>query len=111
MTLPNGEQAIVPAGKVRNYLLSPHHLLGAHKAVVFARLGFRRRNWRDLRRALKRIAMTGEALHLGVTEYGQKFLIRGILRSAQGDSVAFVTIWMIPAGEDTPRFVTAYPET
>ncbi len=35
MKLPNGEHAIVPLEKLREYCLNPTHRVGGHKAHVF----------------------------------------------------------------------------
>jgi len=35
MELPNGERAIVPIEKLRDYCLNPTHRVGSHKAHVF----------------------------------------------------------------------------
>jgi hypothetical protein len=40
MQLPNATEVIIPEGKIRDYLLSPSHPRGQHKAEYFAALGF-----------------------------------------------------------------------
>jgi hypothetical protein len=60
---------------------------------------------RDLRATL-----SGEALSLDVTGYGQKFAVRGVLTGPNGRAGRVVTVWIILSDEVSPRFVTAYPE-
>ncbi|TVQ42895.1 MAG: hypothetical protein EA370_00040 [Wenzhouxiangella sp.] len=38
--LPNPEQAVVDERKIRDYLLSPVHAVGRHKAQFFRALGY-----------------------------------------------------------------------
>ncbi len=42
--------------------------------------------------------------------YGQKYEVRGRLRTPSGALVGMVTVWIILNGEASPRFVTAFPE-
>ncbi len=42
MQLPHAGEAIVPRGKVENYLLDLAHPIGGGKARFFLRFGFRR---------------------------------------------------------------------
>ncbi len=44
MKLPHAEQALVPRGKIENYLLDPAHPIGGGKARFFVHFGFRRAN-------------------------------------------------------------------
>lgn len=94
MKLPFAEQAIVSAEKLKNYLLSPAHPTGVHKARVFASIGYTRRNWREFRGALKEIARNEDADRLVDDVHGQKFLIRGILQGPTGRSLSVVTVWI-----------------
>jgi len=40
LKIPNGDAAIIPIEKIRDYLLSPTHPVGRYKAAVFRQLGF-----------------------------------------------------------------------
>lgn len=40
--LPRHESALIPARKLRDYLLDLEHPVGCHKALYLARLGFSR---------------------------------------------------------------------
>jgi hypothetical protein len=59
--------------------------------------------------ALLRLAAEGEAHLLEDSEYGQKYLVRGQI-SGEGARPAEVdSVWIVRAGDDTPRLVTVYP--
>ena len=58
---------------------------------------------------LETLASDGSAEPSNRTPYGQKYLVRGIIRGEGVREVSLVTVWLIRAGEDFPRFITAYP--
>jgi hypothetical protein len=41
--------------------------------------------------------------------FGKKYIIDGLLSTKDGRNPIVRTIWFIEAGEEQPRFVTAYP--
>jgi len=109
MKLPFREHAFVPGAKLVDYLLSPAHPVGKSKAQFFAAFGFDAANAADLERQLITIAQT-EDLHKAISSpYGEKYVVQGILRAADGRRAIIDTVWIIEPGEDRPRFVTAYP--
>jgi hypothetical protein len=107
--LPNPERAFVAPNKVRDYLLSPSHPIGRFKATVFAALGYTQENWERLRDDLLAIARSGTASAAQSSQFGQKFEVGGILVGPSGRSGEFTTVWLVRAGEDFPKFVTAFP--
>lgn len=109
MKLPGAERAVVDPLKVRDYLLSPEHPVGRAKARFFGALGFTRTGWPALQRALLELALRGEATQAQQTRYGQKYEIRDTIQGPTEREAPIVTIWIVLAGEDFPRFVTAYP--
>jgi hypothetical protein len=106
--LPNAAHAVVEPEKVRDYLLSPEHPVGRAKARFFTALGFRRAEWPALQAALLAHGRHGEAAPVP-SAYGRKFAVRGILQAPGGRQAAVVTVWIVPAGQESPRLVTAYP--
>jgi hypothetical protein len=110
MTLPNGHLAAIEAEKVRDYLLSPEHSVGRFKARFFSALGYTRNDWPQLQRDLLALARSGAAEPGQPSPYGQKYEVRGRLQTPSGTSVGIVTVWIILNGEESPRFVTAFPE-
>ena len=109
MKLPGGDRAIIDPTKVRDYLLSPEHPVGRSKARFFTALGFSRASWPELQWALLALAVNGEAAVGPANAFGQKYVVRGILRGPGGREAAVVTVWIVLRGEDAPRLVTAYP--
>ena len=109
MRLPNADRAAVDDAKVRDYLLSSDHRDGRSKARFFGALGFTRDGWPLLRDALLSVARDGEADMGETTVFGQKWVVRGIVRGTADRAAAVVTVWIALRGDDVPRLVTAYP--
>jgi hypothetical protein len=105
----DADTAVIPAEKVRDYLLSPAHTIGRYKSEFFRSLGYAQDQWQILERDL-RAALASEAQPTSATEYGQKFSVRGVLMGPNGRTGRIQAIWIILRGETAPRFVTAYPE-
>ncbi|MEO6486777.1 MAG: DUF6883 domain-containing protein [Thermoanaerobaculia bacterium] len=109
MKIPNANRASVEATKLRDYLLTPSHPVGRFKAPFFAALGYSQDQWPQLEADLRSQHVLQDAEPAAASSYGQKYEIRAILVGPDGRSAEVVTIWIILAGEDAPRFVTAYP--
>jgi hypothetical protein len=109
MRLPNAESAFVPPEKLRNYLLSSSHPVGRFKARFFRSLGYTSENWEELADLFVEAARSGEAEEIS-SPYGRKFRVPAVLTGADGPPVPVVTVWILSSGEESPRFVTAYPE-
>lgn len=108
MRIPGAERAIVEQSKVRGYLLSPKHRIGSAKARFFTQLGFNQSDWAVLQGELTRFA-SAEADLGPTTEFGQKYVVAGSILGPAGRSAEVVVVWIVLAGEDFPRLVTAYP--
>ncbi len=109
MKLPNQHKAHVPRDKITGYLLSATHRDGRHKAAMFSSLGFTADNWQELAGALLQHAADHELTKEEDSPFGTRYVIEGIMRCPDGRTPMFRTVWFIETGEDTPRFVTAYP--
>lgn len=107
--IPNADRAIVEPSKVRDYLLSSSHPVGRFKATVFAALGYSQNNWELLRDDLLALVRTTESSSEQTSPYGQKYEVGGTLCGPSGRKGRFVTVWLLPPGEDAPKFVTAFP--
>lgn len=107
--LPGVNRAVVDPAKLRDYLLSPSHPVGRFKARFFFRLGFDRETWHVLEVELRRHAGAGVVAEGETSPYGRKFEVRGKLSGPTGRGAQVVAIWIFLAGEDFPRFVTAFP--
>lgn len=109
MRLPDVERAFVDAAKIHDYLLSNSHPVGRFKAAFFVALGYSAADWEVFAADLKRHAMDNEALATELSEYGQKFEVRGMIKGPAGKGAVLVAVWIVLCGEDFPRFVTAFP--
>lgn len=109
MTLPNATAAIIPIEKLRDYLLSSEHPVGRYKAAFFRSLGYRASEAEILEADLRSL-IAAQSEELETTDYGKKYAITGTLTGPNGRSAEVVSVWIILADEDTPRFITAYPE-
>jgi hypothetical protein len=108
MTLPNGENAEVPGGKIRGYLLSRSHPVGSAKARYFASRGYRAEASDVLERDLRMVAKAGEVRSTEDTEWGIKYVVAGSVTAPDGGLIELATVWMVGGG-GRPVLVTAYP--
>jgi hypothetical protein len=109
--LPNAGQAEVSSDKVTQYLLSLSHPEGGSKARFFLSKGYSARRPQRLMWDLRRLAQEGRATQVVPSEHGTKYLVEGELEAPRGGSFRLRTLWIVRAGEEHPRFVTAYPVT
>lgn len=109
MKLSNPDKAVIPEEKIHDYLLSPSHSVGRHKAVFFSSLGYTQLEWQTLAEDLREF-LDGDASLIEETNYGRKYELRGSITGPNGRSAAIVTAWIVLYDEDVARFVTAYPE-
>ena len=107
--LPAVERAHIEPAKVRDYLLSAVHPVGRFKAVVFAALGYKAEDWERLRDDLLTHARTTEAVAGQDSAFGQKYEVSGNLRGPNGREAKFTCVWLVPADDGPPRFITAFP--
>ena len=110
MQIPNADRAVVEAAKLRDYLLSQAHPVGRFKAAFFLALGYSPDRWNQLEADLRSQHLPREAATDAPTPYGQKYVIRATLVGPAGRSATVISVWVVRAGEDFARFVTAYPE-
>src|SRR5580692_11122171 len=54
--------------------------------------------------------LTVDAEFIQVTDYGDKYRIRGILKGPNGRTLHVVSIWMIERATGQTKFVTLYPD-
>ena len=109
MKLPGGNRAVTETSKIQDYLLSTSHPIGRFKARFFTSLGYTSNDWQRLESDLRNIAASGDALLGQESPYGHKYEVRGSLIGRSGTTAEIVTVWIVLAGEDIPRFVTAFP--
>lgn len=109
MKLPFAEHAVIEDAKLRDYLLSPIHPVGRYKCRFFLDIGYETSHLEVLRQDLMSLVETEDAQEGDQTRYGQKYVVRGILKAPSGMLAKIVTVWIVLHGERIPRFVTAYP--
>ena len=108
MEFPNGERAIVPIEKLRDYCLNPMHRVGSHKAHVFeAVLGLTATDAEALQQWLLAVARTGDAVVGMRNAYGQRYIVDFEMTTAVGIAVVR-SIWIVLAAEDVPRLTSCY---
>lgn len=109
MKLPRAELAIVDLAKVSDYLLNARHPDNGGKAKFFAGLGFLQAEPQVLVDALRTVAATGDVEVQTASPHGLKFVVAGTILSPSGRQSLVRTVWIVEAGQDSPRLVTAYP--
>ena len=108
MKLPNGERAVVPIEKLRDYCLNPIHRVGGHKAHVFESvLGLRVAQAAELQQRLLAVAQTGEAVLGMQNAYGQRYMVDFEMTTTVGTAMVRST-WIVLVGEDVPRLTSCY---
>jgi len=106
--IPNAARAHIPREKLQDYVLAETHAVGRFKAKFFRALGYGRDQWRALRDDILSL-LENEAVEKELTEYGQKYEVRGTIQGPSGKRAEVVSAWIILDGEDYPRFITVYP--
>jgi hypothetical protein len=110
MKLPNGDRAIIPDEKLTNYILNPdHEEHGGHAELFRLLLGIERSNADDLKTALADAAATAEAIPGRRSPFGEKYEVRFTMQRAS-TAYTILSVWIIRAGEQEPRLVTAFVE-
>ena len=109
MRLPNADLAVVERAKITDYLLNPEHPDNGGKAVFFVTLEFSRSDWDTFANALRKLALTADVTESMETVHGKKYIVDGELENPAGKKARVRSIWIIDAGVDFPRLVTAYP--
>ena len=109
MPIPDADQAIVGAEKVRDYLLNLEHPDGGSKAVWFHSLGYTRDEWRLLADDLLAIACDCDEFDTETTRFGIKYKAAGSVGRPNHRLANVLTVWIVE-DDDPPRLVTAYPE-
>jgi hypothetical protein len=110
MRLPNGDHAFIAPAKLAGCLLSETHPAGQSKAKFFRGAGFDETTLSVLQEGLLIIAKGCEVTRASSSPHGVKYMIDGSLSTPAGNVVPIRTIRIMDTGQDTPRFVTAYPQ-
>ena len=106
--LPNADRAVVDLAKLRDYVLSPDHARGRHKARVFAGvLGLRPADAEWLRDRILEAVLDAPAVETITTPYGTLYQADLRLGTSSGSAVVR-TAWIVRRGETFPRLTTCF---
>jgi hypothetical protein len=105
----SARDAIIPADKLQDYLLSQRHPDGRSKAEYLGRLGYSQDAFERLEMDLREQILSLDAQPGRLSRYGQKCEILGALTGPNGHTAWVRTIWIILTGETAPRLVTLIP--
>jgi len=108
MKLPHTESAIVPRGKVEDYLLTSN-IRWRREAKFFNHFGFQRRTLGGIAAALLRHAEENPITEALTDADGITYVIQGGLMTPLGRQPRVRAIWLVETGGLAPRFITAYP--
>jgi hypothetical protein len=109
--LRNAHLSTVDRSKIVDYLLNEAHPDNGGKAQFFMSCGFSPEHPELLAEALRHVAKEGEVVRRMESAHGEKSIVDGWLsvHTEDGRRRSVRTIWIIDAGKDAPRLVTAYP--
>jgi hypothetical protein len=109
MKVPNANRAIIAADKLAGYLLNLSHKRGGPKARLLLGLGYRSDNPQTLESHLRAQHLSNEVTRTHENAYGTVYEIEGPIRTPNGKSVRFCSVWQVDTGTDVPRFITMFP--
>lgn len=95
---------------MREYLLASANPRARGKPAFFRALGFSLADWQALQAALLQLGRDGVATPGQVSEFGTKYEVRATICGPTGRQAVVRTVWIVNAGEDCPRLITAYPD-
>ena len=109
MTVPNADRAIVAADKLAGYLLNVSHKRVGPKARLLLSVGYRSDNSQSLESDLRVQHLSLDVTRTHKNGYGVVYEIEGPIKTPNGRSVRFCSVWQVDSGTDVPRFITMYP--
>ena len=105
MIIPH--DAIIAVEKVRDYLLKPR--VKDDKAKYLAQAGYTRAEYSKLANDLRNQLLPGEASLQALTRFGEKYILRGVLKGPNGVKLPVRTIWERHNVMGW-KFITLYPD-
>ena len=107
--LPAAHRAVVDPEKLRDYVLSPEHAHGRHKARVFqSALGIDQDNWEYLREQIITGVMDAEVSEVRAGRYGLRYSVPLLVEGLNGETHEVITGWIVEQEDAPPRLTTAY---
>ena len=106
--LPNADNAIIDAAKLREYCLNPRHPRGRHKARVFATaLGLTPSDAEWLGERIREEVRIREAVPGESDDFGRRFVVDCVIVGPAGRATVR-TAWIVVAGQEAPRLTSCY---
>jgi hypothetical protein len=109
MKVPNADRAIVAADKLTGYLLNVSHKRGGPKARLLLSVGYRADNPQSLESDLRAQHLSLDVTRTHGNAYGVVYEIEAPIKTPNGRSVRFCSVWQVDTGTEVPRFITMYP--
>jgi len=106
MKLP--ANTVIALRKFTEYLLRPR--LEDDKSRFLAMAGYSLENADRLISDIREQILPLDAELFDETEYGSKYLIRGVLAGPNGRVLRVLTVWMKENATNQTKFVTLYPD-
>ncbi|RZS53012.1 DUF6883 domain-containing protein [Sphaerotilus mobilis] len=105
--LPDHERAFIPVGKLREYVLNPHHDVGGHKARLFSSiLGITAHDSAVLEVAILASLPAAPAVFRGRNAHGRLYQVDLALTGPKGGATVR-TGWILKDSGDPPSLTTA----
>jgi len=109
MKLPRADKAIVEREKIVDYLLNATHPDNGGKAGFFLGLGFSQDDWQLLAAAFRKAAGNQPVAKTMASSHGTKYIMDSRIETPSGKTPLVRTVWIVDAGLEVARLVTAYP--
>ncbi len=109
MKVPNADRAIIAADKLTGYLLNVSHKRGGPKARLLMSVGYRPDNPQSLESDLRAQHLSLDVNRTHGSAYGVVYEIEAPIKTPNGRSVRFCSVWQVDTGTEVPRFITMYP--
>jgi len=107
--LPEAHRAVADSEKLRDYVLSPNHQHGRHKARVFlSALGIDQDDWEYLREQIVVQAAEAEVSEVRAGRYGLRYSVPMPIEGLNGQTHEIITGWIVEEEGAPPRLTTAY---
>lgn len=109
MRVPSADRAIIAADKLVGYLLNVSHKRGGPKARLLLSFGYRLEEPHTLESDLRAQHLSLDVTSTHANAYGVVYEIEGPIKTPDGRSVRFCSVWQVDIGTGVPRFITMYP--
>jgi hypothetical protein len=107
--LPNAEDSFIDSSKLTDYLLSSSHPVGKAKAKFFTAFGFCVEAADQMNEALLQHGKSRTVVEQTESEHGVKYVVECGIETPDARNPCIRSVWIVEAGQTSPRLVTAYP--